>query len=228
MVHDNIVIFKGKKDGLVIVLDKDAEFGELIETLSVKVKSAGKFFGGAKMSIVFEGRALSETEEMQLLDIIIKKANLNVSFVKETDPEPAPPKREPEKKRERHYEFPPALPGLFNPNEHMVTIHKGALRSGKSIRYAGSVMVLGDVNPGSEIIAEGSIVVLGTVKGMVHAGCMGDTESFVAALSLTPVQLRIADRATYIPDDMIKKSKKNKTPSYAYIEDGQIYIAPLE
>jgi septum site-determining protein MinC len=220
MIHDNIVIFKGKKDGLVIALDKDANFDDLVETLSVKVKSAGKFFGGAKMSIVFEGRTLSEAEETQLLDIIIEEANLNVSFVKESIPNPEQPK--PEQKSRR------SLGLAFNPHEHMATIHKGALRSGKSIRYAGSVMVLGDANPGSEIVAEGSIVVLGTVKGMVHAGCMGNTGAFVAALSLLPVQLRIAGLATYIPDEMIKESKKNKMPSYAYIEEGQIYISPLE
>lgn len=229
MVRDNIVIFKGKKDGLVIVLDKDAKFSELVEALRVKVKSAGKFLGGVKMSIVFEGRPLSETEETELLNIIIKEANLNVSFVKETDPKISQQKRAPEKKPEkRSGRHVPPLSAIFNPNEHMVTIHKGALRSGGSIRYHGSVIVLGDVNPGSEVIAEGSIVVLGAVNGMVHAGCMGDNESFVAALKLTPVQLRIADRATYIPDDMIKKSKKNQVPSYAYIEDGQIYIATLQ
>ena len=222
MVHDNIVIFKGKKDGLMIVLDKNVEFNELMEALRIKVRDAGKFFGGAKMSIVFNGRALTETEEAALLDIIVKEANLNVSFVK-TEHELISQKFDRKNKN-----FGNGLSDIFDPNEHMVIIHKGALRSGKSIRYSGSVMVLGDVNPGSEIIAEGSIVVLGAVKGMVHAGCMGDTESFVAALNLTPIQLRIANRATYIPDEMVNKSKKNQTPSYAYIEDGQIYIVPLE
>ena len=227
MVNDNIVIFKGKKDGLAIILDENSEFGELAEALRMKVTNAGKFFGGAKMNMVFEGRTLSETEENELLDIIIKEAKLNVSYVKEAEPKPQ--KRYPNNKHGRRMEdnaLP--VPSIFDPSEHMVTIYKGALRSGKSIRYAGSVMVLGDVNPGSEIFAEGSIVVLGAIKGMVHAGCMGDTDSFVAALSLTPVQLRIADRATYIPEEMIKKDKKHKSPSYAYIEDGQIYIAPLE
>jgi len=224
MIRDNIVIFKGKKDGLVIVLDKGTEFGELVDALRIKVRDAGRFFGGAKMSIVFEGRTLSETEEAELLDIIVKEANLNVSFVKETEQKTSPEKRR--EKRTADIALSPA--SMFDPNEHIVKIHKGALRSGKSIRHAGSVIVLGDVNPGSEIIAEGSIVVLGTIKGMVHAGCMGDTESFVAALRLTPIQLRIADRATYIPEDILKKGKKNQAPSYAYIEDGQIFIVPLE
>jgi septum site-determining protein MinC len=226
MVHDNIVIFKGKKDGLAIVLDKDAEFTELTDALCAKVKDAGRFFGGAKMSVTFEGRKLSEDEEAELLDIVIREANLNVSFVKEPIPTGHPASEKTERMRQQRLED--ILPPKFNPYEHMLTIHKGALRSGKSIRYPGSVLVLGDVNPGAEIIAEGSIIILGTVKGVVHAGCMGDNESFVAALNLTPVQLRISDRATYIPEDMIKKGKKNKMPSYAYIEEGQIYIAPLE
>ncbi|MCL2698958.1 MAG: septum site-determining protein MinC [Defluviitaleaceae bacterium] len=227
MVHDNIVIFKGKKDGLAIILDRDAGFAELADALSAKVKDAGRFFGGAKMSMAFEGRELSDAEETQLLDIIIKEANLNVSFVKEPVAEPR--ERPPEKiERMRQQRLEDIMPPKFNPHEHMLTIHKSSLRSGMSIRYPGSVLVLGGVNAGAEIIAEGSIIVLGTVKGVVHAGCMGDTESFVAALSLMPVQLRIADRVTVIPEEMIKKGKKNKMPSYAYFENGQIYIAPLE
>jgi len=86
-------------------------------------------------------------------------------------------------------------------------------------------VVLGDANPGSEIIASGNIIVMGALKGLVHAGCTGDVYSYVCALRLAPTQLRICDIITYIPEE--KKNKNKNTPSYAYIQEGVIYIAPL-
>jgi len=81
------------------------------------------------------------------------------------------------------------------------------------------------VNPGGEIIAEGSVIVLGALKGMVHAGCGGDRSRFVFALKFAPTQLRIADTITYIPPEMFKKEMA--VASYAYAEEGQIFIKQL-
>jgi len=113
----------------------------------------------------------------------------------------------------------------FDLLEHSVKFQQGSLRSGQIIRYRGSVVVLGDVNPGAEILAEGNVIVLGNLKGIVHAGCMGDNRCFIAALNLRPSQLRIADKITYMPSE--SKNAWGGTPQYAFISDGQIYIAPL-
>ena len=113
----------------------------------------------------------------------------------------------------------------FDLAEHSVKFQQGSLRSGQIIRYRGSVVVLGDVNPGAEILAEGNVIVLGNLKGIVHAGCMGDDRCFIAALNLIPSQLRIADKITYTPSE--SKNAWGGTPQYAFISDGQIYIAPL-
>ena len=113
----------------------------------------------------------------------------------------------------------------FDLSEHSVKFQQGSLRSGQIIRYRGSVVVLGDVNPGAEILAEGNVIVLGNLKGIVHAGCMGDDRCFIAALNLRPSQLRIADKITYMPSE--SKNAWGGIPQYAFISDGQIYIAPL-
>ena len=116
----------------------------------------------------------------------------------------------------------------FNPAEHITKYQKGSLRSGQIIRFRGSVVVLGDVNPGAEILAEGNVIVLGSLKGLVHAGCMGDQDCYIGAISLMPSQLRIADKITYMPKEMSKDgSFWGGSPQYAFISDGQIYIAPL-
>ena len=115
-----------------------------------------------------------------------------------------------------------AVENVFSMNENTTLFHKGNLRSGRSIEYDGSVVLLGDVNPGAQIKAKGNILVLGAIKGTVHAGCDGSREAFVFGLTMRPVQLRIGDIITRFPDNM---PKENSKPEYAYVEDGKIYVS---
>jgi septum site-determining protein MinC len=73
------------------------------------------------------------------------------------------------------------------------------IRSGHSIRHPGHVVVIGDVNPGAEIIAGGHVVVWGRLRGVVHAGASGNEEAVVCALDLSPTQLRIAGQIAVSP-----------------------------
>jgi septum site-determining protein MinC len=70
------------------------------------------------------------------------------------------------------------------------------LRSGTRIEFAGHVVILGDVNPGAEIISEGNVMVWGRLRGMVHAGAKGNRTAVICALDLSPTQLRIADEVS--------------------------------
>jgi septum site-determining protein MinC len=80
--------------------------------------------------------------------------------------------------------------GSTPPPTRSQTVHR-TLRSGTVIRFDGDVTVFGDVNPGAQIVASGNVVVLGALKGQVHAGCEGDPKAFVLALDLQPTQVRI-------------------------------------
>ena len=91
------------------------------------------------------------------------------------------------------------------------------VRSGQSIHYAGHVVVLGDVNPGAEIVAGGNVIVWGRLKGTVHAGAAGDEGAIVCALDLAPTQLRIASYIAISPD----RRKKIK-PEMVRVSDGQL------
>jgi len=105
--------------------------------------------------------------------------------------------------------------------------HRSGLRSGQKIEYSGSVVILGDVNAGAEVIAVGNVVVFGAIRGLVHAGSQGNEKAFVCALSMLPTQLRIADRKTYFPDDLIKKNKNKIDPVYAYVKGEEIYVVSI-
>jgi septum site-determining protein MinC len=94
---------------------------------------------------------------------------------------------------------------------------KRTLRSGRTVRHNGDVIVVGDVNPGAEIIAAGDILVWGRLRGIAHAGAFGDERCVVGALDLAPTQLRIAGKIATAPG-----RDANPQPELARIRDGHI------
>jgi septum site-determining protein MinC len=100
--------------------------------------------------------------------------------------------------------------------DQAVLLHR-TIRSGHSIRTPGHVIVIGDVNPGAEIIAGGHVVIWGRMRGVVHAGAAGDEAAVVCALDLAPTQLRIAGHIAISPD---RKAKAR--PEMAKVQDGQL------
>jgi len=97
---------------------------------------------------------------------------------------------------------------------------KRTLRSGRTVTSRGHVVVLGDVNPGAEIIAGGDIVVWGRLRGTVHAGAHGDETSVVCALDMIPMQLRIAGHIALSPEDKRRKPR----PEMAVIRNNRIEV----
>ena len=207
------VIFKGRKDGLFIILSEDAAFDIIKDALRKKAARSKKFFGSAVTAVIFQGRELSSPEEEELMKIILDETNITVSEHRTESKKIIQTNIAEEIKREPEINYGNAF------------FHKGSLRSGQAINFKGNVVVVGDVNPGGEIIAEGNVIVLGAIKGMVHAGCGGDRSSFVFSLKFSPTQLRIADTISYIPPEFSKKGKGGA--SYAYVEEGQIYIKQM-
>lgn len=87
---------------------------------------------------------------------------------------------------------------LFDDN---TTLVQRTLRSGQKVNFNGSVVVMGDVNPGAEVIATGHVIVLGALRGVVHAGAAGNEQSIILAFRLQPTQLRIANHITRPPEE---------------------------
>ncbi|MEG1536889.1 MAG: septum site-determining protein MinC [Clostridiales bacterium] len=101
-----------------------------------------------------------------------------------------------------------------------------SLRSGQNINFDGNVVVLGDVNPGAEIIASGHILVMGALRGLVHAGATGEDAATITALTLSPTQLRIASHITRPPDG--GGDDGIKPPETARIRDDAVIIEPYQ
>ena len=117
-------------------------------------------------------------------------------------------------------EKPRVNPDVYRDGEDALMV-KRTLRSGNSINFDGHIVVLGDVNPGAEVIAGGSIVVWGKLRGMAHAGAHGESDAVVCALLLAPTQLRIGDLIAISPGD-----SDTFQPEVALVRDGKVVAQP--
>jgi len=104
-------------------------------------------------------------------------------------------------------------------------IHKGTLRSGQVITSESDLIIIGDVNPGAEVISKNNIIVLGALRGIAHAGISGNKNAVVFALEMDPVQIRIANIIARAPDEDNKHEKG--VAEIAYIENETIVIKPV-
>ena len=102
--------------------------------------------------------------------------------------------------------------------------HQGTVRSGEYIESAGDLLILGDVNPGAKVSAEGNIIVWGRLLGIAHAGSKGNSSATISALQLRPLQIRIAKKIARGP----KEKPQIGLAEQASIDSGEIVISPLE
>lgn len=214
-MNDNSIVFKIINDEILIILDDKKEFEDLHSSLEEKIKNSKNFFENASISISFKGKQLKKEEEEELVDLIKSSG----AKIKNVSNEPCEHQCASSQKD--------IVESYISSSQNDTIFHRGSIRGGQSINHNGSVVVIGDVNPGGEIIAAGNIIVMGALKGLAHAGSKGNRDCFVAALSLIPSALRIADIITSIAEEYEKKNNKKMLPTYAYIHEGQIYIAPL-
>lgn len=103
--------------------------------------------------------------------------------------------------------------------------HTSTLRGGQTLHHTGNIVVVGDVNPGAELVATGDILVFGRLAGIAHAGAQGDDRARIFALDLAPTQLRIA---TIIAAEESSKPRGAAKPEAAIARDGKIVVLSLE
>lgn len=101
---------------------------------------------------------------------------------------------------------------------------KQNLRSGQNFYTRGNAVILGDVNPGAEVVAGGSILIIGVLRGIAHAGRFGDEEKIIAALKMQPIQIRIAGHITRPPDG---EKEARMFPEIARIRGGRVMIESM-
>jgi len=252
-MSDDRVRIRGTSQGLVITLDA-GDLGALLRELDERLSSTASFFRGGRVALHVGPRELT-TEELEALGQTISRngvslwavigdsaatqsaaeaLGLETTFGPQVTlpPEAAStPRREPHPERDEgrdkgqlETEVEDAAPRLARDADLGVLIHR-TLRSGQVVQYPGHVVVIGDVNPGAEIIAGGDVVVWGKLRGIVHAGATGDDEAVVCALSLAPLQLRIGNHIARAPEG---REDLPERPEMASVQDGEIVAEPWE
>lgn len=207
---DNSVIIKGLNNGIIVILDPNIEFDLLKEKVIKKFKDSSKFLGNAQVALRFEGRKLTDEEQLELLQIISIHSELKIICLVTENPEQEAIFQ---KAIEQTHVESSKTNGRF---------YKGNLRSGQSLECETSIVIIGDVNPGASVVSAGNVIILGALRGTVYAGSAGNENAFILALDMSPVQIRIADTIARAPDNPEKTN--DKEAKIAFLEDNNIYI----
>jgi septum site-determining protein MinC len=116
------------------------------------------------------------------------------------------------------------IDGLSTASPDSVLYLKQTLRSGQAVSHKGHLVIIGDVNAGAEVVAEGDITVWGSLRGVAHAGIGGNSQAEIRALKLQPIQIRIADSIARSPDPPRANQSTGWGPESARLVDGKIRI----
>ncbi|MEZ4636097.1 MAG: septum site-determining protein MinC [Caldilineaceae bacterium] len=125
----------------------------------------------------------------------------------------------------------PSAPDLVQLVSAPPYLYRGTLRSGQIFRHAGSVIVVGDVNPGAQVVSGSDVYIWGRLRGVVHAGAMGDEKAVIGALDFEPVQVRIGGFIAMSPRGNASdpgrwfwKRQATDRPELAHVVKGQIVV----
>lgn len=213
------VSVKGIRDGLLVTL-RDEGIAAQSAALLAFIDARQKFFSGARLALdvgtqAWKVKDLSALREalserglylwavLSESQVTTKTAQL-LGLATRLSARQAPPRRQSDEK--------PAPGGRWVAR---------TVRSGVRVESDGHLTVLGDVNPGGEVIAVGSILIWGRLRGSAHAGVQGDKSACVCALEMSPQRLQIADG-----QPLAGGMRGIKEPSMARLESGSLIVLP--
>ena len=211
---DRLVTIRSSRYGLDIELDQEADFDALLEILADKFRSSARFFKDAKMALSFSGRHLTRTEEEKILQIISENTQIDILCVVEQNDKNEPMYRSIVEQ------------SLTDISKRDGQFYRGTLGKREILESDSSIVILGDVELGARVVAKGSVVIVGSLYGAVHAGASGDRDAFVVALSMQPKQLCIGDIEAK-RQIIYQESLSIKGPKIAVVDGRRIYLDPL-
>ncbi len=207
----SLVQIKGIRDGLLATFS-DAAWEDQSIALLTQIDERPAFFQGARLAMDVGTQILKVNDLVDLRDRLSER---NVSLWAVISESPTTEQtsqllgmatRISKPRPEEQKQFADTIS-----NDTALFINK-TLRSGTRVEYPGHIVIMGDVNPGAEIVADGNVIIWGRVRGMIHAGAKGDRSAYICALDLSANQLRIADEVS-----AMLKPQKDPQPEIATI-----------
>lgn len=204
------VKINGEKDRILIKLKEEATQDEIMESLKKKLTELKKLYKEENNSIFITGKILKNSEMLAIKNLINSKIDVKVDF---DSPKTL------------------GLHGIKKSFDREIDssdtkFFRGSVRSGQKIEHEGSIVVLGDVNGGAEIIAGDNVIVVGVLRGLAHAGAKGNKKGIIAAASIECKQIRIANIIKEIEEEkdeegnVIVQTRK----TYASVEGEEIIL----
>lgn len=214
------VTIKGTGDGLVITLG-EGPLPAVLEEMEGRLAARASFFLGGRVALQVGGRPLS-VEQIRAIGTILERRGMTLWAVMGDHPATLTATQE------MGLETGLRPPGTVVPapseqpalEEMTGIVVRRTLRSGQVVHHAGHVTLIGDLNPGAEVVAGGDIIVWGRLRGTVHAGAMGDDRAVVCALQLAPSQIRIGTHIARPPE----RGRPPKVPEIASVQNGRIVV----
>lgn len=211
------ITIKGTNEGLVITLG-EGPFEEVVGEMEAQLGAKASFFVGGRVALHVGDRALS-SEQLTEIGSRLEKIGVTLWAIEGTHPTTCL------SARELGLEAPLApstdpVPVEISREDVLGFVVRRTLRSGQALRHAGHIALIGDVNPGAEVVAGGDIIVWGKLRGTVHAGAMGDEGAIICALQLAPGQIRIGSRIARSPE----RGRPPSVPELARVHEGAIVV----
>ncbi len=188
-----------KKDSIVLKIKDDATTNEILSELHEKLPDLKEFYKDEKTPILVTGKILKRFEIDSIQKMIQNLIKVKVDFDS------------------------PRTLGLHDIKKTFrkdievseTKFYKGSIRSGQRMEFEGSIVIIGDVNDGAEVIAEDNIAIVGNLRGMAHAGAKGNEKAIIAANIIQSPQIRISSKIL----ERDRKDIERESFSYAYIND---------
>lgn len=204
------VKINGEKERIIIKLKEEATQEEIIESLKKKLAELKKLYKEANTPIFITGKILKSSEMLEVRNLINSKIDVKVDF-------------DSPKTLGLH-----GIKKAFNKEIETseTKFFRGSVRSGQRIEFEGSIVVLGDVNGGAEIIAGDNVVVVGVLRGLAHAGAQGNKKAIIAAASIESKQIRIANIIKEIEEERDEEGNLlvSVRKTYASVEEEAIIL----
>lgn len=212
---------KGIREGLLVSVG-EGDWPEIHLSLLSHIDTKSDFFQGAKITLEVGNHILKAVELGRLRDELSERgvslrAVLSYSPTTERTAQALGLGTKLSKPRPDRTTRSPDTPLQ---GDQAILVQR-TLRSGHSLKHSGHVVVIGDVNPGAEIVAGGNVVVWGRLRGTAHAGAQGEQDAIICALDLSPTQLRIADHISLTPPQ-----RRRPKPEMARLVDGKVVAEP--
>ncbi len=215
------ITLKGTQQGIRLKPQTE-NWSEMMTALKYALNDADAFFRGGRVIAELGARSLSQ-EQLLALRALLDEHEMELWAILSEDPATIHLTRSygirtrlPKERTSATQEQPASQP------ECNALFLQRTFRSGQSIQHPGHIVIFGDVNPGAEIVAGGNVVVWGKVRGMIHAGALGDDKAVVCALDLAPSQLRIAGYISRAPDER----QHQPQPEVAKVSQNRIIAQP--